>query len=157
MTMMRNIMVKAHEMAKQMEGNNYRAKLTLALIEVWAEVKENKEYSFDFEASNNDTRKGIPYVARLVWNAETGKIDREFFEMSRQYGKRDVTVSGSFSAKENEIIEQRRGGSWNNDYRYWYLVQNGKLVKVADIDNSRQKATVEQYLKGKISAEALVA
>lgn len=65
-------------------------------------------------------------------------------------------MSGTFKARTGDIIEQREGGSWNNDYRYWYLVDNdGKLRKVADINNSQEKSKVKQYLQNKITMEDL--
>jgi len=94
-------------------------------------------------------------VAKLIINE--GKIDRNFFELSKQYGKRSVTVSGQYKAKVGEIIEQREGGSWKNDYRYWYLVtEDGKLEKVADIDNSSRKSLVEKYLRNEIKSSDLL-
>ena len=123
---------------------------------VLAEKKrsESKEFEFEFSATS-DPRKGKPYVARLYW--QDGKLQRDFYDLDRQWGKKEITVSGSYSAKAGDIIEQRSGGSWKNDYRAWYLVtEDGEQVKVADIGNSEEKAWVTEYLQGKISAEELI-
>lgn len=115
---------------------------------------EQKVYEFSFEATA-DPRKGIPFVARLYING-AGELKREFFNLQRQYGKKQVTVFGKFKAREGDVIEQRTGGTWNNEWRCWYVVANGKLEKVADIDNSREKLRVIKYLKNEISLEELL-
>jgi len=107
------------------------------------------EYEFNETA---DPRKGIPYVARLVY--KNGKIEREFYNMNRAWGKNSITVSGKYTARIGDIIEKRIGASWKNDYRYWYIIlDNGEEVKVADISNSREKMVVIEYLKGNIPYE----
>ena len=119
------------------------------------ERKPKTEFAFDFEATN-DPRKGIPYVARLFID-DSGKLQRQFFNMSKNYGRKEVTISGKYTAKAGDIIEIRTGGSWKNDYRAWYLVtEEGEQITVADIDNSKEKARVTEYLQGKISAEDLI-
>ena len=115
---------------------------------------ESKEFEFEFSATS-DPRKGKPYVARLYW--QDGKLQRSFYDLNRQWGKKEITVSGTYKARVGDIIEQRSGGSWKNDYRSWYLVtEEGELVVVADIDNSKDKAKVTEYLQGKIKAEELI-
>ena len=115
---------------------------------------ESKEFEFEFSATS-DPRKGKPYVARLYW--EDGKLQRSFYDLNRQWGKKEITVSGTYRAKAGDIIEQRSGGSWKNDYRTWYLVTaDGEQIAVADIDSSKDKAKVTEYLQGKISAAELI-
>jgi hypothetical protein len=115
---------------------------------------ETKEYTFEFSATN-DPRKGKPYVARLYWSE--GKLQREFFDLSRTWGKKEVTVSGTYTAKAGDIIEKRTGGSWKNDYRDWYFISdNGKEIHVADIDSSTAKAAVQSYLRGEIPVEKIL-
>jgi hypothetical protein len=123
---------------------------------VLAEKKryESKEFEFEFSATN-DPRKGSPYVARLFW--QDGKLQRDFYNLNTQWGKKEITVSGTYKAKAGDIIERRNGGSWKNDYRAWYLVtEDGEQVTVADIDSSKDKAKVTEYLQGKITAEELI-
>lgn len=119
------------------------------------ERKPKTEFTFDFEATN-DPRKGIPYVAKLFID-DNRKLQRQFFNMSKNYGKKEVTIFGNYTAKAGDIIEIRTGGSWKNDYRSWYLItENGEKIKVADIDDSQKKAKVEKYLKGEITAKELL-
>ena len=123
---------------------------------VLAEKKrsESKEFTFEFSATS-DPRKGKPFVARLYW--QDGKLQRDFYDLNRQWGKKEITVSGTYTAKAGDIVEERSGGSWKNDYRAWYLVtEDGKQVRVADIDSSENKAKVTEYLQGKITAEELL-
>jgi len=123
--------------------------------EVLAEKRRaEKTFEFEFEATN-DPRKGVPYVARLF--VKDGKIQREFFNLDKVYGKKEVTVSGKYRAKPGDIIEIRWGGSWKNDYRAWFLIdEDGKERRVADVSESRKKALVKKYLEGKISMEELL-
>jgi hypothetical protein len=121
-------------------------------------VKENSkdEFSFKFDFEQLDTRKGIPYAAKLYID-EKGKINRDFFHLEKIYGKNSVNVTGEFKACVGDIIEQREGGSWKNDYRYWYLVtENGQLVKVADIASSIEKTLVQKYMLHEISSFELI-
>ncbi|QNB44862.1 hypothetical protein BR63_00055 [Thermanaerosceptrum fracticalcis] len=123
--------------------------------EILAERQREQKETFvlKFEATS-DPRKGTPYVARLFWSNE--KIERDFYPLSRNYGKKEVTVSGDFSAKAGDIIEMRTGGSWKNDYRAWYIVTvDGQLKEVASINDTRAKARAQEYLQGKISADEL--
>ena len=123
-----------------------------SLIEEKIEKNKN-EYEFEFNATN-DPRKGVPFVERLVW--ENGKLERKFYDLEKTYGKNEVTVFGKYKAKDGDIIEIRKGGSWKNDYRYWYIVQGGKLIFVAHIDNAKDKADVIRYSKGEITADELL-
>lgn len=116
--------------------------------------QQNEEYAFDFEATS-DPRKGTPYVARLFIDSEN-KLSREFFDMQRQYAKNQVSVFGRYKAKDGDIIEERQGGSWKNDYRYWYLIFNGKKIKVADVSSTAQKMQVEKYLRSEITMEKFI-
>jgi hypothetical protein len=121
-------------------------------------VKENSkdEFNFKFDFEQLDTRKGVPYAA-LLYLDEKGKVNRDFFHLEKIYGKKSVNVTGQFKACVGEIIEQREGGSWKNDYRYWYLVTDkGTLLKVADISSSVEKTLVVKYLKNEISSKELI-
>ena len=123
---------------------------------VLAEKKryESKEFEFEFSATS-DPRKGKPYVARLYW--QDGKLQRDFYDLNRQWGKKEITVSGTYKARAGDVIERRSGGSWKNDYRAWYLVtEDGEQVMVANIDSSEDKTKVIEYLRGKITAEELI-
>ncbi len=137
----------------KMTDDELREAISLIKQEIERRKEDKGVYRFYFEHSN-DPRKGVPYAARLVM--KDGKLEREFFDLDKDYGKKIVTVSGDFEAKEGEIIEQRVGGSWKNDYRYLYLVKNGELVRVGDSTYSPDIVKVKKYLKGEITANQLV-
>jgi hypothetical protein len=113
-----------------------------------------KRYKFEFDATL-DPRKGFPYAAKLVW--KNGKVEREFYSLNKQYGKKEVTVWGTFEANEGDILEMRVGGSWKNDYRGWFLVHNGKLYLLAWTgDYPKGMKIVIDYLSGRITMEELM-
>jgi hypothetical protein len=112
-----------------------------------------KKYRFKFKATL-DPRKGFPYVARLFWG--DGKIERDFYSLKKQYGKKFVTVWGTFEAQEGDVVEMRIDASWKNDYRAWYLVHSGNLYLLTWISDSSGKAVVIDYLSGEITMEGLM-
>ena len=111
------------------------------------------KYKFYYEATI-DPRKGYPYVAKLVWR--DGKLEREFYNLKREYGKKRVTVWGHFTAEDGDVIEMREDASWKNDYRNWYLVYKGKLYYLADASNSQRKRYVIDYLSGDLTMEEML-
>ena len=118
------------------------------------ERENKKEFKFHFEATSH-VPKWKPYVARL--KVRGGMIEREFKDLERVNGKKETTVFGSYTAKVGDIIEKREGGSWKNEYRYWYLIlEDGKEVKVASIGSSKEKQKVIEYLKGNLVKEELI-
>lgn len=142
------------EMLKNMPTKELEQLIELIKAEIESR-KPKDEFTFTFEATS-DPRKGVPFVAKLTF--KDGRIQREFFDLSRTYGKKQITVSGTYTAKAGDIIEKRTGGSWKNDYRAWYLVtETGEEILVADIDDSKKKLQVEKYLKGEITMEQLKA
>lgn len=147
----------AHKLTKEDKKNypeiTYKFQFGLNLKFLYSEIMKIKEFMFEFNYTN-DPRKGIPYAAKLY--IEDGKISRKFYDLDKEWSKKQVTVYGSFAAKTGDIVEQRIGGSWGNDYRYWYLIdEQGKLRKVADISNSQEKIKVKKYLQNKITMEEL--
>lgn len=116
-------------------------------------LEVRKRYRFDFDVTM-DPRKGFPYVARLVW--KDGKIEREFYNLMRQHGKKQVTVWGTFEASDGDVIEMWTWASWKDDYRSWYLVYKGKLYWLTSTDDSRRKSIVVDYLSGELTMEELI-
>jgi len=112
------------------------------------------KHKFDFEVTLDPRKHGAPYVAKLVWKDR--KLQREFYDLKRQYGKKEVTVWGTFEAEDGDVVEMREGASWKNDYRNWYLVWNGELHFLADIDNSERKRVVVDYISGDITMKDMV-
>ena len=116
--------------------------------------QDKNEFVFNFEATN-DPRKGVPYVAKLF--IDDDKLQRQFFDLEKVYGKKEVTISGKYTAKPGDIIEIRTGGSWKNDHRAWYYItENKEQIKVADINDSYAKLQVKKYLKGEMSINDLL-
>lgn len=77
--------------------------------------------------------------------------------MQKSYGRKSVTISGEYTARAGDIIEMRVGGSWNNDYRDWYVVTDaGELKIVTGISDSRGKMRVEKYLRHQITLSELL-
>ncbi len=111
------------------------------------------KYEFYFEATM-DPRKGIPYVAKLV--VRDGKLEREFYKLKREYGKKSITVWGHFTAEDGDVIEMREDASWKNDYRYWYLVLKGKLYLLTRTSDSQRKRYVIDYLSGELTMEEML-
>ena len=144
------------EMLKEMEIEDLEELAQKIREEIERKKREKKkEFEFYFEASANTQKRKNPYIARIF--IKNGEVEREFKELERTYGKKEVTVYGHYTAKAGDIIEKREGGSWKNEYRYWYLItQNGEEIKVADYSSAKEKQRVISYLKGEITAEELV-
>jgi len=112
------------------------------------------KHKFDFEVTLDPRKHGAPYVAKLVW--KDGKLQREFYNLKRQYGKKEVTVWGTFEAEDGDVVEMREGASWKNDYRNWYLIWNGKLHFLTDVYDSERKRFVIDYISGDMTMEEMV-
>lgn len=111
-------------------------------------------FTFDFDATN-DPRKGVPYVARLTW--KDGKIEREFVDLQKTWGRKAVTITGQYTARAGEIVEIRTGGSWNNDYRDAYIVlHDGTLHQLCSMQSSSGVSRLKAYLAGTIDLDTLV-
>jgi len=100
-------------------------------------IEEKKEGKvFRLETINNfDARKhGHAYVAKLCVD-ENGKVDRKFFNMQdRIYDskRKYYQATWEIELKEGDIIEARLDdGSWKNDYRNWFIVENGELKEIS--------------------------
>lgn len=120
-------------------------KLKNKIIELESE-KRNLLEEFEFEADYaTDKRKGYPYVAKIYLDCDQ-KLQRDFFDLEKEYDKNWIRIYGKFQAKIGEIVEIRKGGSWKNDYRDFYIVRNdGKLEHFANYTETKK---VKEYLKG---------
>ena len=118
-------------------------------LAIHAEIQSrNPDYKFDFEATA-DPRKGYPYVAHLTGLDADGKFERTFKDLTRTYGKKEVTVSGMYHAKTGDILEIQEGGSWRNlDRNYFIVDDNGELGFIGDVDDSKAKNEIKKYLRG---------
>ena len=113
-----------------------------------------KSYTFDFNVTLDPRQHGAPYVAKLVW--KDNKLNREFYNLKRQYGKKMVTVWGKFEAMDGDVIEMREGSSWKNDYRNWYVVLGGELCFLTEVTDSQRKAVVIDYLSGDLALDEML-
>ncbi len=113
--------------------------------------------AYEIEVSiTADPRKWKPYIAKLVIDSNTAKLVREFYELPRTYGKHSITIFGKIQAKDGDVIEIREGGSWQNEYRYAYIVKGGKLVKICDHRDSKCYSNIVKYLLGELEENNLI-
>jgi len=129
--------------------------------EIEHELKERlkKQNVFEFKVEYDaDPRKGVPYAARITgWDPQKNQFIRDFYPLNRHWGKKQVTVSGTISASAGEIIEIREGGSWRNDYRYFYIVTHeGKLKHIGSALDSQIASLVRKYICGELTYEELL-
>ena len=130
------------------------AELTKLQTAIHTEItSRNLDYTFKFE-STSDPRKGYPYVAHITGLDENGKFTREFKDLDRTYGKKSVTVSGNYTAKTGDILEIQEGGSWKNNYREFYIVDdNGQLGSIGHYSSSQTQMKIKKYLRGERSLD----
>lgn len=111
----REIMIRAHEIARTMEGN-YIARMSLALRMVWEEARRPKFVKFVVGIS-----KGTAYVARITGLHPRYKFAREFVpavEKNRSWsGKNGTNV---YYVTEDGIYEKAYGSE-----REYFIVENG--------------------------------
>ena len=111
----REIMIRAHEIARTMEGD-YIARMSLALRMVWEEARRPKFVKFVVGIS-----KGTAYVARITGLHPRYKFAREFVpaaEKNRSWsGKNGTNV---YYVTEDGIYEKAYGSE-----REYFIVENG--------------------------------
>lgn len=141
---------------KLMSGDQLRELKEAVEKELQDRLTRSGVFSFEVDLTA-DPRKGVPYAARLTWNPQEKKLEREFFDLEKIWGRKQVTVRGKIEARAGEVVEIPEGGSWRNDYRSWYVVTpSGQLRRVADVKDSRAKARAIQYLRGEIGLDELL-
>jgi len=129
--------------------------------EIDRELKERlkSQNVFEFKVEyTNDPRKGVPYAARITgWNPTKRQFVRSFYPLNKHWGKKEVTVEGKITASPGEIIEIREGGSWKNDYRYFFVVtREGKLKCIGSARDSQAASLVRKYICGELTYEELL-
>lgn len=118
-----------------------------------------KHFEYEFDATARTYGAAVkPYVARL--DLDGGKLAREFLDgnLDRSWGKRELTVSGTYRAQAGDVIECQFGGTSKNPDRMWYFItQNGEQHSLGNgRTDSRLQTRVKRYLDGKITAQELV-
>lgn len=111
----REIMVRAHEIAKTLEGD-YIARMSEALRMAWEEARAPKFVKFVIGIS-----KGTAYVARITGRHPKYKFAREFIpatKKNRSWSGKNGT--NTYYITENGIYEKAYGSD-----REYYIVENG--------------------------------
>jgi len=124
------------------------------LEELGGNIKtKEKECEFKFDATS-DPRKAYPYVAKIV--LKNGKIDRQFFDLHREYGRNEIAVFGTYKVKNGDIVEEQTGGSWKNKYRYLYYIDGCKKWLIGGGTDADTKKRVIKFLSGEIGVNELL-
>lgn len=93
-------------------------------------------FEFETEQAFESRKNGHAYVARLYFDIETEKINREFLpSMGKSWNKQYYYEKWFVELNENDVIECRlQSGSWKNDYRVWYQIQNDVCVSITQTE-----------------------
>ena len=114
------------------------------------EIERRKAQGFEFVFITSANRKHHPYVAKLKYNTRKNKIEREFFNLQREYKGNKVSVHGTYKAKTGTVIEYRRG----SEERIWNIVNSkGQLIPYTKYSNNHGKQDIINYLKGSLTLE----
>lgn len=142
---------------KEMTLEDLQATRTAIDAEITARQRRNKTvFEFNFEATA-DPRKAMPYVALLTGLDTEGKLERKFLDFDRSYGKKEVTVSGKYTAHAGDILEVQYGGSWKNKAReYCFVTDDGELHTLGSTDDSQLTSRVKKALRGDIEKKDLI-
>jgi hypothetical protein len=94
-------------------------------------------FEFETDQAFENRKHGHAYVARLFFDTDTEKINREFLEsMGRTWnGKRYYYEKWFVELAENDVIEARlTDGSCKNDYRYWYQIRKSESIRITQAE-----------------------
>ena len=118
--MKRNIMKRAHEIAKGLEGN-YRARMSLALRQAW---REEKRVGNMVLKVNHQPSGGKEWVAEITGRDPKYKFQREFLQpVSRDWSYSGKTGDTSFELEPGKVYEVNE--PWKG--RRFVEVQNGEI------------------------------
>lgn len=111
----------------------------------------DKSYYFYFKTECRTHEKG--YVAKYLYDKNEKNIKREFyncFEETKFGG--NLVIEGNFVASELDILDIRyRNIEYGNSA--YYIVLNGKLEKLCELDDIHKISSIKRYLKGEIEFE----
>lgn len=111
--MLKTIMKRAHQLARQMEGD-YAARLALGLRQAWREVRS---MSKKLETITKTCYRGYGWIARI-----TGRDDK--YGLARKFiSKRDITGRRSNVYRKLEWVVELEEGSI---YEYCWRVSSGQ-------------------------------
>ena len=119
--MKRNVMKRAHQIAKTLEGD-YIARMSLALRQAWKEVKE-MERNMVIKV-NHQPSGGKEWVAEITGRHPKYKFKREFLlPVSRDWSRSGKTGLTSFELEPGKVYEVNE--PWKG--RRFVEVQNGEV------------------------------
>ena len=119
--MKRNVMKRAHQIAKTLEGD-YRARMSLALRQAWKEVKEMERNMVIM--INHQPSGGKEWMAEIVGRDPKYKFQREFLQpVSRDWSSSGKTGFTSFELEPGKVYEVNE--PWKG--RRFVEIQNGEL------------------------------
>lgn len=117
--MRRNVMMRAHQIAKNLEGD-YRARMSLALRQAWKEVTvQNMVLKVNHQPSG-----GKEWVAEITGRDPKYTFKREFLNaVSRDWSYSGKTGTTSYELEPGKIYEVNE--PWKG--RRFVEIQNGEL------------------------------
>jgi len=120
---MREVMIRAHEIAKGLEGD-YRARMSLALRQAWKEVTvQNMILKVNHQPSG-----GKEWVAEITGRDPKYKFQREFLQpVSRDWSYSGKTGVTSFELEPGRVYEVNE--PWKG--RRFVEIQNGEIVAIS--------------------------
>ena len=122
--MRRNVMMRAHQIAKSLEGD-YRARMSLALRQAW---KEEREVEKKVIKVNHQPSGGKEWVAEIVGRDPKYKFKREFLQpVSRDWSSSGKTGFTSFELEPGKVYEVNE--PWKG--RRFVEVKNNEIVAIS--------------------------
>jgi len=122
--MKRNLMKRAHEIARSLEGD-YRARMSIALRQAWKEVKEVGNMVIKV---NHQPSGGKEWMAEIVGRDPKYKFQREFLQpVSRDWSSSGKTGFTSFELEPGKVYEVNE--PWKG--RRFVEIQNGEIVVIS--------------------------
>ena len=122
---LKNIMVRGHELAKEMEGD-YMARISAGLKMAWAEYREKKEEKVMLNL-NHQPSGGREWVAEITGTHPKYKLNRDFLRpVARDWSYSGKTGTTSFILEIGKIYEVNE--PWGD--RYFAKIENGEVVRM---------------------------
>jgi len=112
--------------------------------------KHRWKFNFKFkgEGSSSTYQGKFPYVARIRGLTSTGKFDRKFKTLKRDYDDGNVFVFGEYGADPGDILEIQKG---DGSRTYWFVDANGKKKRVAKLQDSKSIRNLKLFLNKDIT------
>lgn len=124
--MKRNVMMRAHQIAKSLEGD-YHARMSLALRKAWKEVKKVNRISKIIKV-NHQPSGGKEWVAEITGRDPKYKFQREFLQpVSRDWSYSGKTGTTSFELEPGKVYEVNE--PWKG--RRFVEVKNNEIVTIS--------------------------